>query len=87
MIQAIALVGSICILAAYAANQRGSIGPAHISYASLNLFGSGTLAIIAVIEEQWGFLLLEGVWALISLWAFGRLLGARYGSGNEGLGD
>jgi hypothetical protein len=32
----------------------------------LNLAGATALAILAWREEQWGFLLLEGVWALVS---------------------
>jgi hypothetical protein len=34
----------------------------------LNLAGSLVLAVDAFREEQLGFLLLEGVWALISAW-------------------
>jgi hypothetical protein len=36
------------------------------SYIGLNLVGATAPAILAWHEEQWGFLLLEGVWALVS---------------------
>jgi hypothetical protein len=35
----------------------------------LNVVGAGALALDAWRERQWGFLLLEGVWALVA--AFG----------------
>ena len=35
-------------------------------YLVLNTVGSGILAGDAILERQWGFLLLEGVWAIVS---------------------
>jgi hypothetical protein len=46
-------------------------------YLALNLVGSGLLAVLAWHEEQWGFLLLEGVWALVSLWGLIQVLRGR----------
>jgi hypothetical protein len=38
-------------------------------YLSLNLIGTATLAAIAVAGGDWGFLLLNGVWAIVSAWS------------------
>ena len=77
MIELISVAGALAILVAYAANQLRYIGPSNLSYALLNFAGSAVLAAVAVIEEQWGFLLLEGIWALVSLWATVKLLRGR----------
>lgn len=68
MLQVVSVLGALAILAAYAANQFGLIGPSNLSYSVLNFVGSAVLAVIAAIEVQWGFILLEGVWAIVSLW-------------------
>jgi hypothetical protein len=67
MIQILQIAGALLILAAYAAVQRGWLGPDRFSYQALNLVGAALLAVIAALEEQWGFLLLETVWVLITL--------------------
>jgi hypothetical protein len=74
MLQLISILGSITILAAYGASQFRLISSASLLYSVLNLVGSVVLSVIALIEQQWGFLLLEGVWALISLWTTIRIM-------------
>ena len=74
MIQVISLIGSITILAAFAAGQFKRLEQTSLQYIVLNLVGSAILTVVAVVERQWGFLLLEGVWALISLWSLVKVL-------------
>jgi hypothetical protein len=73
LVQVIALLGSLLILSAFAANQFGRLGSASRTYVLLNLVGSCVLSIIAIVERQWGFLLLEGVWAIVSALSLWRL--------------
>jgi hypothetical protein len=71
--QVIQIVGALMILAGFAGAQLGRLRMDSYAYLVLNLVGSAVLAYLAVIEEQWGFLLLEGVWALVSAWSLGRV--------------
>jgi uncharacterized membrane protein len=72
MVQIISVVGSVLILVAYTANQAGRMDAQQLNYTLLNLVGAGILATVAAIEEQWGFLLLEGVWTVVSVAALWR---------------
>lgn len=77
MVQAVSIVGALAILVAYAANQFRWLGPNNLSYTLLNVVGAGILTVIAILEQQWGFLLLEGIWTLVSLWSLVGLLRTR----------
>ena len=67
MVQVVQIVGAVLILVAFAANQRGSMSPRSRTYLWLNFAGSVILAVVALITVNWGFLLLEAVWAAVSL--------------------
>ena len=68
MDQLIQVVGALLILAGFAAVQFERMSPDSRLYLTLNLLGSIILAVLAYVESQWGFLLLEGVWAIVSAW-------------------
>jgi hypothetical protein len=62
------IVGALAVLTAYIAVQLGRTRPTSLPSLSLNLAGSALLALLAASDQQWGFLLLEGSWALMSAW-------------------
>ena len=74
VIQVISIVGALAILLAYAANQFRWTDASNLLYQLANLLGSGILTVVAVIEVQLGFILLEGAWALLSLWSLVQIL-------------
>jgi hypothetical protein len=74
MAQLVQIVGALLILVAFAAAQFGLMNPRSLVYLVLNLVGSAVLTVLAWHEEQWGFLLLEGVWALVSAWGLTQVL-------------
>jgi hypothetical protein len=68
------IAGAILILVAFTAAQRGSMSPHSRVYLLLNLVGSIVLTVVAAVEFDLGFLLLEAVWALVSAWGLWQVV-------------
>ncbi|HEX2192265.1 MAG TPA: hypothetical protein VHH09_03650 [Acidimicrobiales bacterium] len=72
----IEILGAVLLLSAFVLAQTGRLTTASPKYLVLNLAGSGILAVVAAFDGDVGFLLLEGVWAIVSGYAVVRLLTA-----------
>jgi hypothetical protein len=72
MEQAVQVAGALLILLAFAAAQFDKLDVESKPYLWLNLVGGTVLAALAWHERQYGFLLLESVWAAVSLYSLLR---------------
>jgi hypothetical protein len=71
---AVELAGAALILTAFVLAQVNRLSTDALAYLVLNLLGAGTLAVVAAVDGDTGFLLLEGVWAGVSAVAIVRRL-------------
>lgn len=73
MDQIFQVAGAALILVAFVAAQRDAMSPHSVVYLTLNLVGSIVLTAVALHGKDWGFLLLEVVWAAVSAWSLWQL--------------
>ena len=69
MSEGLQIFGALAVLTAFLAAQLKLVSVTSFGYLILNLTGSAMLAVLAARGSQWGFLLLEGSWSVISLGA------------------
>lgn len=67
VLQVTSLVGAALILVAYVALQRRNWSSTGAAYLWFNLAGALLLAAVAIADRRAGFIILEGVWAAVSL--------------------
>ena len=68
MILVLELIGAIVILVPFALLQIGRMTSHAPAYLWPNLIGSVVLTFVAFVEEQWGFVLVQVVWAVVAAW-------------------
>ena len=72
--QVIQIVGAALILIAYALQHMKHLHAETAPYLAMNLAGGALLCVAAVAARQYGFILLEGSWAVLSGMGLYRLL-------------
>jgi hypothetical protein len=72
------IFGALLILTPFALAQFRLLGQHSWPYLLPNVVGSALLCALALLDTQWGFVLLEGVWALVSLWGLIALLRGKH---------
>lgn len=66
--EAVQIAGALLVLACFLLAQVDRIDPAAYRYLIPNLLGSLAMTVTAIIAHEWGFVFLEGTWALVSMW-------------------
>lgn len=77
MDQIVQLAGALLILSAFILAQMNRLRPESATYLILNFFGAGLLSVVALLDRDWGFVLLEVVWTLVSGAGLARLVRRR----------
>ncbi|HEY3240198.1 MAG TPA: hypothetical protein VGL92_11575 [Acidimicrobiia bacterium] len=75
--QLVQLIGAALILSAYVSASRQQIRFDSVQFLALNTLGATILAVVAAVNRDLGFLLLEGVWAWVSFRGLRRALRAQ----------
>ena len=75
-VQLVSLVGAVMQLAAYALMQLGRLPSESYPYQLANVIGSLMMTVVATINHEYGFILMEAVWFLTSAYGLIKLMRA-----------
>ncbi|WP_166966696.1 CBU_0592 family membrane protein [Yeosuana marina] len=65
----IGFLGVFQILLAYILNVTGKASNKSLTFIILNITGAGMACLASILLNYWPFIILEGVWAMVSLYA------------------
>lgn len=66
----IGFIGVFQILLAYCLNVIGKISNKHLVFILLNFIGASIACFASILLNYWPFIILEGIWAIVSLFSF-----------------
>ena len=75
--QTVQVVGALLIVGAYMAYTKGRLRLDSVQFLAMNMVGAAILTVVAVVDDLYGFLLLEFVWTWVSARGFRRALKAK----------
>ena len=82
MDQAVQLIGAVLILTAFVLAQQRRMATDSPAYLVLNAVGAALLAVVAVMDRDIGFTLLEATWTVVSTVGLVRCLRGRSVTGH-----
>jgi hypothetical protein len=83
MDQVVQLIGAALILAAFVLAQQRRMATDSVTYLALNAAGAALLAVVAVMDRDIGFTLLEATWTVVSTSGLVRCLKGRPVTGSS----
>lgn len=75
--QVVQIIGAFLVLGGFAGAQLKWFDSQSLRYLMLNFIGSALLAIVAIRDREWGFILLESTWTAVSLLGLAGLYSRR----------
>ena len=76
-LQQLSLLGALMQLAVYALMQLDRLPTHSYPYQLANVVGSLLMTVVATVNHEYGFILMEGVWCLTSAYGLLRLVRSR----------
>ena len=73
-VQLVSLLGAVMQLAAYALMQLGRLPSESYPYQLANVVGSLMMTVVATLNHEYGFILMEAVWFLTSAYGLVKLM-------------